>query len=47
MKTSIAKTVGIRHPEDYCADGKFIEDCVASGLLKDNIKLTKILSIKN
>jgi len=47
IRTTIAQTVGIKQPTHYCADGLFIQDCVASGLLVNNIKLNKILSIKN
>jgi len=47
IKTEIAKTVGIKQPEHYCADGIFIQDCVKSGLLQNNIKLKRMVSIKN
>ena len=47
LKSSIAKKVGINNPTHYCADGIFVEDCVKSGLIKDTVKLARIISIKN
>lgn len=47
IKTEIARQVGINHPKDFCADGLFIQDCVASGLIKKGIKIPRVLSIKN
>jgi len=47
MKTEIARKVGIKQPAEYCADGIFVEDCVKSGLLKKQLKLPIIMSIKN
>lgn len=47
IKTEIAKQVGINHPKDFCADGMFIQDCVASGLIKKGVKIPRVLSVKN
>jgi len=47
IKTEIAKQVGINHPKEFASDGLFIEDCVKSGLLKNIIKINKILTIHN
>jgi hypothetical protein len=47
LKTRIARKVGINYPEAYIGDGLFIEDVMRSGLVKQKIKLDKILNIKN
>lgn len=47
IKTSIARQVGINHPEAYDADGRFVMDCVNSGLIENRVKLDKILTIHN
>ena len=47
VKTSIAKAVGIQHPEAFNADWFFVKDCIASGLIKQPVKLNKILTIHN
>ena len=47
IKTEIARQVGILHPTEFTADGLFVTDCMASGLVKNPIKLEKILTIHN
>jgi hypothetical protein len=47
LKAHIARKVGVNYPDAYMGDGLFIEDCMASGLVKKKIKLGKILNIKN
>jgi len=47
IKSSIAKQVGIQHPEEFTADGLFVEDCMKSGLVLNPIKINKILTIHN
>lgn len=47
IRSVIARRVGIKYPDAYMADGVFVEDCMASGLVKRKIKVNKILNIKN
>lgn len=47
IRTHIARKVGINYPEAYMGDGLFVEDCIASGLIKKKVKINKILNIKN
>lgn len=47
VKTYIARRVGIPYPDAYMADGLFVEACVASGLIKKQFKIQKVLTIKN
>lgn len=47
LKTHIAKKVGINYPTAYMADGLFIEDVMKSGFIRKQVKLPKILNIKN
>lgn len=47
IKTEIAKKVGIKYPKEFRADGLFVKDCLASGLVKTPIKLNRILTIHN
>lgn len=47
IRSHIARKVGIRYPDAYMADGAFVEDCFASGLIKKRTKINKILNIKN
>lgn len=47
IKTDIAKQVGINHPTEFTADGLFVKDCMESGLVKNIVKLEKILTIHN
>jgi len=47
IKTEIARKVNINHPEEYCGDGMFVEDCFKSGLITTQYKLPIILNIKN
>lgn len=47
VKTSIARKVGIRHPESFTADGLFVRDCIAEGLILKPVKIRQILTIHN
>ena len=47
LKSHIARKVGIKHPDAYMADGLFIEDVMASNLVKKKMKLNRILNVKN
>ena len=47
IKTSIAREVGIRQPEEFTADGLFVEDCMKSGLVLNPVKIKKVLTIHN
>jgi hypothetical protein len=47
LRTHIAKKVGINYPDAYMADGLFIEDVMASRLVKNKAKLNRILNVKN
>lgn len=47
LRTHIARKVGINYPTAYMADGLFIEDVMKSGLVKKQVKLPRILNIKN
>ena len=47
LRTTIARRVGINYPTAYMADGVFIEEVMASGLIKRKIKIQKVLNIKN
>jgi len=47
IKTSIARKVGIRHPEEFTADGFFVRDCIAEGLIIKPVKIEKVLTIHN
>lgn len=47
IKTSIARQISILHPEEFTADGLFVQDCMESGLVKSIVKLPKILTIHN
>ena len=47
IKTSIAIKVGIKHPEEFRADGLFVEECILSGKVKSMQKINTILTIHN
>ncbi len=47
IRTSIARQIGIQHPEEFQADALFVKDCIASGLIRKPKKLDKILTIHN
>ncbi len=47
IKTSIAKAVGIKDPTSFRADGEFVQDCMASGLVKTATKIPRVFTIKN
>ncbi len=47
IKTAIARKVGIRHPESFTADGQFVRDCIAEGLIIQPVKINQILTIHN
>lgn len=47
LKSHIARKVGINHPDAYMADGLFIEDVIKSNLVKKQVKLDRVLNIKN
>jgi hypothetical protein len=47
IKTSIARQIGIRHPEEFTADGLFVTDCMNSGLVNSQVKIPLILTIHN
>ncbi|MBE2290101.1 MAG: hypothetical protein IAE95_11135 [Chitinophagaceae bacterium] len=47
VKTDIARKVGINHPEAFTADGFFVRDCIASGLIVKPVKLEQVLTIHN
>lgn len=49
IRTDIAKKIGIKHGEQYCADYLFIKDCLDSGLVdtKKILKINAILTIHN
>jgi len=47
VKTEIAKQVGINKPEDFCADGHFVQDLLKSGSINIKYKINKILTIHN
>lgn len=47
VKTSIAKQVGINHPEQFCGDGLFVQDLFNSGLIQTRAKISNVLTIHN
>jgi hypothetical protein len=47
IKTAIARKVGIQHPESFTADGQFVQDCIAEGLIINPVKINQILTIHN
>jgi len=47
IRSSIAKAVGIQHPEEFTADGMFVEDCIQSNLIRSSVKIPQILTIHN
>jgi AAA+ superfamily predicted ATPase len=47
LKAHIARKVGINHPTAYMADGLFIEEVIASNLVKKKIRIEKVLNVKN
>lgn len=47
IKTSIAKQVGITHPEAHAADGLFVSECMSKNLIKTQYKIPLILTVHN
>lgn len=47
IKTDIAKKIGIKHGDQFCADWLFIKDCIDSGLVKNVKKINGVLTIHN